>query len=129
MRGRSGWWVWCAGGILGALGVAAGAFAAHGFEGHLSANEMEWWQTAARYQSMHAIALLMLATVWRASRWFRIAAGCWVAGILIFAGTLYALALDAPRWLGAVTPLGGSLLILGWAAVAWGGWRMKGRRR
>lgn len=105
--------------VLGLLGVAAGAFGAHGLEGRVDAKQLEWWQTAARYQQVHAVALLVAA--WGAgawSKWRRFACWGFFAGVLIFSGTLYAMALGGPRILGAVTPLGGLSLILAWGALA-----------
>lgn len=126
---RDSWWAWVAAGLLGATGVAAGAAAAHGLKGKLDVEAMEWWLTAARYQMFHAVGMLVLATVWPASRWWRIAGVCWVLGVIIFSGTLYALALGAPSLLGAVTPVGGGLLILGWLFIAWGGWRLRSAKQ
>ncbi len=106
-------------GILGLLGVAAGAFGAHGLESRISAEQLEWWQTAARYQQIHALALLLVG--WGAGDWtpWRTrAAVAFTVGIVVFAGTLYAMALGGPRVLGAVTPLGGLCLIAGWGLIA-----------
>ena len=111
-------------GFLGATGVALGAFGAHALRGLLEAGgTLEVWETAVRYQLLHAAALLGLAAWQRAtakpsggpSRW---AARLWVAGSLLFCGSLYLLALGGPRWLGPVTPLGGAALIAGWLAAA-----------
>src|SRR5690606_15045710 len=104
--------------LLGLLGVAAGAFGAHGLESRVAAEQLEWWNTGARYQQIHAVALLIVA--WSAgewTRWKQRAAWCFTLGMIVFAGTLYAMALGGPRILGAVTPLGGLLLMLGWASV------------
>ena len=105
--------------LLGLLGVAAGAFGAHGLESRISAEQLEWWGTAARYQQIHAVALLVVA--WGAgpwTRWRARAAWCFVIGMIIFAGTLYAMALGGPRILGAVTPIGGLALMAGWGLIA-----------
>ena len=104
-----------AGALLAGLGVALGAFGAHGLRGSLSPAALGWWQTAVDYQMWHAIALVALAAVDLPGR--RPAAAMLGAGVLIFSGTLYAMALTDARWLGAVTPLGGSLMILGWLAL------------
>lgn len=104
--------------VLGLLGVAAGAFGAHGLEGKLSPEQLAWWETAARYQMIHALALLLVG--WGAGPWSRsrsLAALGFASGVLIFSGTLYAMALGGPRMLGAVTPLGGLALMFGWAMV------------
>lgn len=109
---------------MGATGVALGAFGAHALRGLLeAAGTLEVWETAVRFQLLHAAALLGLAAWMRASarppgapsRW---AARLWVAGSLLFCGSLYLLALGGPRWLGPVTPVGGAALIAGWVAAA-----------
>ncbi len=96
--------------LSGAIAVAAGAFGAHGAEGKAA----EWLRTGGQYQLVHALAALLAAgrPGGRAAAWM------FVAGGATFAGSLYALALGAPRWLGATAPLGGVLLILGWLALA-----------
>ncbi|MBB5710461.1 DUF423 domain-containing protein [Sphingomonas xinjiangensis] len=95
--------------LSGALAVAAGAFGAHGAQGQA----VEWLKTGAQYQMVHVVAaLIALQMGARAPAWL------FLAGGLIFAGTLYAMALGQPRWLGAVTPVGGSCLILGWLWLA-----------
>ena len=104
-----------AGALLAGLGVALGAFGAHGLRDSLSPAALGWWQTAVDFQMWHAIALVALAAVDLPGR--RLAAAMLGAGVLIFSGTLYAMALTDARWLGAVTPLGGSLMILGWLAL------------
>jgi uncharacterized membrane protein YgdD (TMEM256/DUF423 family) len=111
-------------GVYGLLGVALGAFGAHGLRGFLAslddgAQRAEWWETAARYHLVHALAIAFCA--WLASRGSGIAARAagiaFAAGILVFSGSLYAMTLTGTRWLGAVTPLGGLLLIIGWACI------------
>ena len=109
------------GSTVALLAVAAGAFAAHALEARLTPEGMEWWQLGARYQMYHALALLAVA--WATTRWpgaLSTAAGwLFLAGILIFSGSLYAMALGAPRWFGAITPLGGTAFLLGWLLLAW----------
>lgn len=102
-------------GILGAAAVALGAFGAHALKDRLAAapEALGWWQTATSYLLTHAVAV---GAVSARSAW---PARLWTAGALVFAGTLYAMALGAPRWLGAVTPLGGTMLIAGWLTLAW----------
>lgn len=96
--------------LAGAMAVAAGAFGAHGAEGQAA----EWLKTGAQYQMVHAVAALVaLQMRARGPAWL------FVGGGLIFAGTLYAMALGQPRWLGAVTPIGGASLILGWLWLGW----------
>ena len=111
-------------GVLGALAVGLGAYGAHGLEGLLegapdAARRLAWWRTAVEYHLAHAIAVAW--TAWLASRRGgrapTIAGVAFVAGVSMFSGTLYAMALGAPRWLGAVTPIGGLSLIVGWIAV------------
>lgn len=109
-------------GILGFLAVALGAFGAHGMEGRLSDDAVGWWETATLYLLVHAglSAALGLA----GSRWHR-AGWLMVAGAGIFAGTLYAMAFGAPRVLGAVTPLGGLMMLGGWASLVWSALRVE----
>jgi uncharacterized membrane protein YgdD (TMEM256/DUF423 family) len=109
--------------LLGLLGVAAGAFGAHGLESRIGPEQLEWWATGARYQQIHAVALLVVgagAGAW--TRWRGRAAACFIAGMLVFAGTLYAMALGGPRILGAVTPIGGLLLMTGWVLLGVDAW-------
>lgn len=113
--------IWFAvGAIAGALGVAAGAFGAHGLKSMVSADLLAVFETGARYHLLHAVALL--ATGWAADRWPGVwpnAAGwCFAAGIVVFSGSLYALTLTGQRWLGAITPIGGVAFIAGWIALA-----------
>lgn len=96
--------------ISGAMAVAAGAFGAHGATG----KPAEWLRTGAEYQMVHAAVALAAIALADA----RLAAWLFVAGGFVFGGTLFAMALGAPRWLGAVTPLGGAALIAGWLALA-----------
>ncbi|WP_374942265.1 DUF423 domain-containing protein [Sphingomonas sp.] len=96
--------------LSGAMAVGAGAFGAHGASGAAA----EWLKTGAHYQLIHAVAALV------AVRMEALGAGwLFVAGGAVFAGTLYLMALGLPRWLGAVTPIGGVLLIAGWLWLAW----------
>jgi len=96
--------------LSGALGVAAGAFGAHAAHGDAA----EWLKTGGHYQLLHAVAALV---AWKLDA--RGPAWCFVAGGALFAGTLYLMALGLPRWLGAITPIGGALLIGGWLWLAW----------
>jgi uncharacterized membrane protein YgdD (TMEM256/DUF423 family) len=114
---------------LGALsafvGVAAGAFGAHGLKERLSAEMLAVFETGARYQMYHAFALV--ASAWAVARW----PGAWsnasgwlfVAGTLVFSGSLYVLSLTGLRWLGAVTPLGGLAFLAGWLCLAAACWK------
>jgi uncharacterized membrane protein YgdD (TMEM256/DUF423 family) len=109
------------GAISALVAVAAGAFGAHGLRARLSPEMLAIFETGARYQMYHALGLL--AAAWAASRWPGAApawaGGLFVAGTLVFSGSLYAIALGGPRWLGAVTPVGGLAFLAGWAALAW----------
>ena len=107
-----------AAGILGATGVMAGAFGAHALRSLVDAQAQGWWETAARYQLIHAVVLLALGVAnLPSTRFVGLAARCLIGGILVFSGTLYAMALGGPRMLGAITPIGGSLLIAGWILI------------
>jgi uncharacterized membrane protein YgdD (TMEM256/DUF423 family) len=107
------------GAVLGGLAVAAGAFGAHGLRGRLGPGDLAIFETAARYQMYHALALFAVAwAIGCNARWGTAAGWLFLGGTLVFSGSLYALVLTGPRWLGAVTPLGGVALILGWACLA-----------
>lgn len=117
---------WVIAGILGAAGVMLGAFGAHALRDRLSADMLTVWQTAVQYHLWHALALLaagFLVGHYPGSGWLTAAGWCFVAGVLVFSGSLYLLALTGARTLGAVTPVGGLLLILGWLLLAWGVFR------
>ena len=108
------WWA--------ALGIALGAFGAHGLKGHLDSNDLAIYETGVRYQMYAALALMALG-----------AAGKWGPplrllglGSLIFSGSLYALVLLQVRWLGAITPIGGLLMIAGLAWLGWQVWQEAG---
>lgn len=112
------------GAILGLLGVGLGAFGAHGLEGALEgleaaalAERLSWWETAAQYHLVHAVSICAIAAGLGPRG--RGAVGALALGVLVFSGTLYAMALGGPRWLGAVTPIGGVALMVGWALAAW----------
>jgi uncharacterized membrane protein YgdD (TMEM256/DUF423 family) len=113
------------GALLAGLGVALGAFGAHALKARLAPDMLAVWETGVRYQIVHALALLAVA--WALARWpgSAVQASGWlfVAGTLLFSGSLYALALTGVRGLGAVTPLGGAAWIVGWGCLAWGAWR------
>ncbi|MBC8040470.1 MAG: DUF423 domain-containing protein [Opitutaceae bacterium] len=106
----------------GALGVSAGAFGAHALKDILTAaGTLSTWNTAVLYHLIH-VPCLLAATLYASANpitnpWFPRACQCWLLGILLFSGSLYALALGGPKWLGPVTPLGGIFLILGWICV------------
>ncbi len=109
-----------AGALLGAVGVIAGAFGAHGLKSRLDADALQSFETAVRYQLVHALGLLLVGALNRTGlAGLSPATWLFVIGTLLFSGSIYALVLGGPRWLGPVTPLGGALLIAGWIAVAW----------
>jgi uncharacterized membrane protein YgdD (TMEM256/DUF423 family) len=105
--------------LLGAAGVALGAFGAHGLRERLDARALEVWETAVRYHLVHAVALLALAASPYAAQ-LRVAGWLFAAGIALFSGSLYALALGVgPRaLLGPITPLGGLAFVAGWLWIA-----------
>lgn len=107
-----------------ACAVSLGAFGAHGLKNKLTPEQLAWWHTGVDYQFYHALGLLLLGVLMACKpEWgFRQPAWCLQVGIIIFSGTLYAMALGAPRWFGAITPLGGTAMIIGWlwlALLAW----------
>lgn len=110
-----------------ALAVMTGAFGAHGLKARLTAEQLGWWHTAVEYHFSHALGLLAIGVLLRvapvlpttlpagvstSALWLQI-------GIVIFSGSLYAMALGAPRWFGAITPIGGLAFIIGWFWLAW----------
>lgn len=107
------------------VAVAAGAFGAHGLRGRLTPDLLAVFETGARYQMYHALALL--AAAWAVTRWpgpWPMRAGwLFLAGTIIFSGSLYALALSGLRWLGAITPIGGAAFLAGWACLLLGALR------
>jgi len=112
-----------AGSLAAGVAVAAGAFGAHALRTRLGADQLAVFETGARYQMYHALALLAVAGAtdkWgggavQAAGWF------FLAGILLFSGSLYLLALSGQRWWGAITPLGGAAFLAGWVCLAWAG--------
>jgi uncharacterized membrane protein YgdD (TMEM256/DUF423 family) len=108
------------GALSGLISVAAGAFGAHALRARLDPAALAVFETGARYQMYHALGLLAVA--WVASRWPGPWAGragwLFVAGTVLFSGSLYVLALSGIRWLGAITPLGGVAFLLGWLCLA-----------
>ena len=107
------------GAASGALSVVLGAFGAHGLENHLPPESLALWETAVHYQALHAVAVILFGLFAERHTCHSLAAWCFLAGAAVFSGTLYALALGGPRWLGAITPIGGTLLIIGWLAFVW----------
>jgi uncharacterized membrane protein YgdD (TMEM256/DUF423 family) len=111
--------------VSGFLAVGLGAFGAHALKARLDAEMLAVFEVGVRYQMYHAFALL--AAGWAQTRWpgTLVTASGWlfVAGTLVFSGSLYALSLSGMRWLGAVTPAGGLAFIAGWLCLAWAAWR------
>lgn len=110
-------------GIAGSSAVLLGAFGAHALRGVLDMQALDIWRTAVTYHAWHALALV-LAVALGQGRSGRIAKAGFLAGIVFFSGSLYALALGAPRWTGIITPLGGLAFVVGWLAL---GWTLRGR--
>ena len=107
------------------IAVALGAFAAHGLKSRLDATMLATFETGVRYHIYHALALL--AVGWACTRWPGTAANAsgwlFIAGTVLFSGSLYALALTGTRSLGAVTPFGGAAFLAGWLCLAWAAWK------
>jgi uncharacterized membrane protein YgdD (TMEM256/DUF423 family) len=112
------------GALSGFIGVALGAFAAHGLKSRLTPELLATFEIGVRYQMYHAFALIAVA--WACTRWPGAAATAagwlFVAGTVLFAGSLYVLALTGARWLGMVAPVGGIAFLAGWACLAWSAW-------
>ncbi len=104
-----------------AFAVMLGAFGAHGLKKIASPEQLAWWQTATDYFFYHALGLLALALLSKISAQFPIKTSFWLiqVGIIFFCGSLYIMALGLPRGLGAITPIGGALMIAGWLVLAW----------
>jgi len=107
------------------LAVALGAFGAHGLRDRLTPDLLAIFEVGVRYHMYHALALIGVALA--LERWpspaIQWAGWCFLAGTLIFSGSLYVLALTGVRWLGAITPLGGVAFLAGWLLLAWGAMR------
>jgi uncharacterized membrane protein YgdD (TMEM256/DUF423 family) len=108
--------------INGFVAVSLGAFAAHGLKSMLGPDLLATFQTGVQYHMYHALAMLavgILVVQFPAQAGLRVAGYLFLAGILIFSGSLYVLALSGIRWLGAITPIGGVAFLAGWATLAW----------
>ena len=101
-----------------AIAVALGAFGAHGLKAIVSSQQLEWWQTATLYWFIHGLGLLLVGILIRLNYATQTTAWLLQVGVIIFAGSLYAMTLGAPRWFGAITPIGGVLMIAGWLWLA-----------
>ncbi len=104
-----------AGALMGGLAVAAGAFGAHALESTVSSEDLVIFETDAQYQMYHAMALILCGFIARGAS---LAAHAFLWGTVVFSGSLYLLVLTDARWFGAITPIGGTLLIVGWVALA-----------
>jgi uncharacterized membrane protein YgdD (TMEM256/DUF423 family) len=115
--------------LLGGLSVAAGAFASHALREKLSERAVEIFETGARYQMYHALALLLVALLLsraEAAQSILIASGiAFIIGVVMFSGSLYTLSLTSIKWLGAIAPLGGAAFIVGWSCLAVAAWSFK----
>ncbi|HAI12305.1 MAG TPA: DUF423 domain-containing protein [Phycisphaerales bacterium] len=113
--------------LFGMLGVILGAFGAHGLKDQISESMMANYQTGVQYHMIHALALLGTALASARLRQNTVVLAGWffVAGIIIFSGSLYIMALTGMKWLGAITPIGGVALIVGWLLLLIGAWAWK----
>jgi len=109
------------GAAYGFFGVAFGAFGAHALKARLAPEMLAVWKTAVEYQLYHALALVLVGLIATQKPSIAItnAAICFALGVLVFSGSLYVLALSGVRWLGAITPIGGLLFLVGWALLFW----------
>lgn len=107
------------------IGVAAGAFGAHGLKRIVDTDMLAIWHTAVLYQLVHGLGMLLLALLAAqiGAPLLGAAGAVMLAGVLIFSGSLYVLVLTGTKWLGAITPIGGMAFIVAWAMVAWAAWR------
>ncbi|MBE9120757.1 DUF423 domain-containing protein [Tychonema sp. LEGE 07199] len=108
--------------LFGGLSVGAGAFASHALKSQLGDRALAIFETAARYQMYHALALLLVALLLsrapESQTFFAVAGWAFIAGTIVFSGSLYALSLTDIKWLGAITPLGGVAFLVGWGCLA-----------
>ncbi len=112
--------------LSGALGVALGAFGAHGLKARLTPELLDTFETGVRYQMYHAVALFAVAFAlsrYAPSSLLNIAGWLFIAGTILFCGSLYLLVISNVRWLGAITPFGGLAFIAGWLCLAVAVWR------
>jgi uncharacterized membrane protein YgdD (TMEM256/DUF423 family) len=117
----SNWILW--GALVGALSVIAGAFGAHGLADRLDPKALALWETASRYAMYGGIALVQVGLFARSGGKVAGAGWCLLIGTAIFSGTVFALALGGPRILGAITPIGGTLMIVGFLVFAWSAYK------
>lgn len=113
-------WALMMGALAGLLAVMAGAFGAHGLRHVVSERGLEVFQTAVSYQMYHALVLVvasLMPALGLSQRLLGVACGFWLAGIVLFSGSLYLLVLSGHHWLGPVTPIGGVCFMIGWALL------------
>ncbi len=103
--------------LFGCTGIGLGAFGAHALTHQLTPDQLAVWHTGVQYQLYHSLGLLVLGLYAQSSPQLQRTAACWALGILLFSGSLYALALGAPHLLGLLTPLGGVLFMAGWLSL------------
>ena len=113
------------GAIVALIGVATGAFGAHGLRPLLSEHMLNIFETGVRYHLFHALGMLAagLSLAYAPIRHFKVAAWAFALGIVLFSGSLYALSISGVRGLGIITPFGGLCFIVGWGLLAWGYWK------
>ena len=116
------------GAVFGALAVVAGAFASHSLKGYLTDYSLSIWQTGARYQMYHSLALIAIAILMElkagvSSVWLKTSTIAFTIGIILFSGSLYLLSFTSIGWLGVITPIGGLCLIIGWICLAIFPWK------
>lgn len=113
------------GALLAGIAVVLGAFGVHALSARIPVDRLETFEIAVRYQMYHALGLLAVA--FAIERWpsasLHAVGWLFIAGILVFGGTLYGIAFGGPRWLGAITPIGGVCFIAGWLLLAWKSWK------
>ena len=112
--------------LSGFFCVALGAFAAHGLSHVLDEKALAWIDTGLKYQIFHTLAVLIIAlSLWHEAKFARVAMLAWSLGILLFSGSLYALAFGAGKFLVWITPVGGTLFLIGWLCLAYGSFKSK----
>lgn len=118
--------------LAGFLAVALGAFGAHALKTKLTPDLLAVWHTAVQYQFYHVLALLAVVLLMvqegAENTALKVAGVAFVVGMLVFSGSLYVLCLSGMRWLGAITPLGGTAFLVGWLALTWYAWQWSSAR-
>lgn len=114
--------IWKCGSLLMVTAIILGAFGAHGLKKIASPEALAWWETGATYHRTHGLGVMLIAALWpRVSisrqKWLKRAIWCHLSGVFLFSGSLYIMTLTEMKWLGAITPFGGTLFILGWLSA------------